>query len=129
VIALRASGVSDVVQDQRNGRVLRANAAKETFADAIRDAFAGEKLAEWNREARQTAERFSRRNCAARLLELYETMVGKETRPQREAEMLDTIYTNIKIEWELVQEKMSALLDTLTETGKNRPLSRRSECT
>ncbi|MGW8161287.1 MAG: glycosyltransferase, partial [Desulfobulbales bacterium] len=120
VIALRASGVSDVVEDKVNGRILRTNASKKTFEAAIDDALARRKVDRWRQKALHTAERFSRENCAAGLLELYASAVSEQKTPKGKADMLDTIRKNLKIEWELIQEKTSAMMNSLAEHEKKR---------
>ncbi|MDW7773872.1 MAG: glycosyltransferase [Desulfobulbaceae bacterium] len=114
VIALRASGVSDVVEDRKNGRILRANCSEKAFADAIAEAFKGDEIEQWRRAAPETARRFSRRNCAERLLAIYEETIRKNTRPDYQPDVLDTLRKKVKVEWELLQEKASAMMKTLT---------------
>jgi len=113
VIALRASGVNDVVEDRKNGRILRANCSHHAFAAAIAEAFDGQHIARWRKAALKTADRFSRRHCAEKLLALYETAISTHGRAERRPDGLDALRQRIKAEWELVQEKVAAMVESL----------------
>ncbi|MCL7489621.1 MAG: glycosyltransferase [Desulfobulbaceae bacterium] len=113
VIAVRASGVSDVVEDRKNGRILRANCSEKTFARAIADAFEAEDIARWRFAALHTAARFSRERCASMLRELYEKNRSKTPGPGLYSDTLDNIRKKLQVEWELLQEKASAVMQTL----------------
>lgn len=113
VIALRASGVSDVVKDRANGRVLQANCSEEDFAEAIATAFRDRESETWRHAAAETARRFSRRRSAERLLELYRTTISRNRRPREEMDVLDMIRKKVKAEWELLQEKASAVMKSI----------------
>ena len=124
VITVRASGVSDVVEDKRNGRILPANATVNQFSTAITDAFAARKIESWRPETLQTAEQFSRENCTTRLLELYETVIREEKGTRATTDMLAVIRKNLKAEWELIQEKAAAMRQSMSEEKKkSRPHS------
>ena len=114
VIAVRASGVSDVVTDCKNGRVLRANCSEKGFAEAIADAFDSEDIDKWRPAALHTAERFSRERCASMLLELYKNILGTKSAPEIHPDLLDALRKKLQVEWELLQEKASAVMHTLT---------------
>jgi 1,2-diacylglycerol 3-alpha-glucosyltransferase len=113
VIAVRASGVSDVVEDRKNGRILRANCSEKNFARAIADAFDADDIARWRPAALHTAERFSRERCASMLLELYEKNRSTPPGPGLHYDTLDNIRKKLQVEWELLQEKASAVMQTL----------------
>jgi 1,2-diacylglycerol 3-alpha-glucosyltransferase len=115
VVAVRASGVSDVVEDGRNGRILPANATVNQFSTAIANAFAARKIASWRPKTLQTAEQFSRENCTTRLLELYETVIREGNGTRAAMDMLDVIRKNLKAEWELIQEKTAAMRQSMSE--------------
>ena len=113
VIAVRASGVSDVVEDRKNGRILRANCSEMGFAEAIADAFQGNNIEQWSRAAVQTAGRFSKEQCASSLLHLYDKMIYASSGSAIQSDILDGIRKKIGVEWELLQEKAAAVMQTL----------------
>ncbi|MEE4164616.1 MAG: glycosyltransferase, partial [Desulfocapsaceae bacterium] len=122
VIALSASGVDDVLEDQRNGIMLPADAPESAFTQAlstiIRDPAECRK---WSKEARSTAGTFSRQSSAEKLIALYETTIsGKYVPHETELDMLDTALLAIKTEWELLQEKIGAAMDTLREGSREK---------
>lgn len=113
VIAVRASGVSDVVEDRKNGRILRANCSEASFAGAIADAFHDNNIEQWSRAALQTTGRFSREQCVSKLLNLYEKMISVPSDSVIKSDILDGIRKKIRVEWELLQEKAAAVMQTL----------------
>lgn len=113
VIAVRASGVSDVVEDRKNGRILRANCSEMGFAEAIADAFQGNNIEQWSRAAVQTVDSFSREQCASSLLNLYDKMIYASSGSAIQSDILDGIRKKIGVEWELLQEKAAAVMQTL----------------
>lgn len=117
VIALRASGVSDVVRERKNGRILRANCSEKTFARALAEAFRGREIGTWRPAASQTARRFSRSRCAEKLLDLYQSTISQNGQPHPETDILDKIRKRVKVEWELLQEKTAALMKSLPKTA------------
>lgn len=57
-----------VIRDGENGRLLPGDASTENFAEAIREFRSKPETAgDWRSGARQTAQRFSRKACAAKL--------------------------------------------------------------
>lgn len=113
VIAIRASGVSDVVEDEKNGRILPSDSSVHSFADAIAGAFDQDRIAGWSSEALVTARQFSREKCAEKLLELYEKTISNHGGDSVEMEGFDELLRKIKVEWELLQEKASALAQSI----------------
>lgn len=114
VIALSASGVSDVVTDHHNGRILRANCSERAFAAALTEAFKGDEHGRWQEAALETAHRFSRRRCAEKLLKLYGEAIRDNGHPPPHTDVLDTIRKKMRTEWELLQEKTSAVMQSLS---------------
>jgi hypothetical protein len=114
VVALDASGVREVVEDGRNGRLLPGDASRKEFAQAIHE-FAGDrqKGSEWEREALKTAQQLSRQTCAQRLLNLYKSVLAEastyETRDASEDLFpWETLLGRLRAEWELLSEKTKA---------------------
>lgn len=116
VIALRASGVSDVVEDGKNGRILRANSSKASFAAAVEEAFSTGAIKKWREQTRKTAQRFSRRRCAEKLHRLYQKAINQNSRPDHDVDILEALGKRLKVEWDLLQEKASAIQEGLTST-------------
>jgi glycosyltransferase involved in cell wall biosynthesis len=114
VIALDGPGVREVVENQKNGRLLPGDADQSAFSRAIRDAVSdSEKLRTWQAHARQTALKFSRQACVDKLLDLYTTAVSpKDDRAENEdkgTEPWESFLVAIQAEWELIAEKAQSL--------------------
>jgi glycosyltransferase involved in cell wall biosynthesis len=123
VIALDASGVREVVRDGRNGRLLKGDAQEVVFAQALEDFFNDfNKAAAWREEALETARRFSREECANRLLHFYEQLLEKDTRkvaepaePNEEILSWEKLLRSLKVEWDLIAQKAGALTEAFNE--------------
>jgi 1,2-diacylglycerol 3-alpha-glucosyltransferase len=119
VIALDASGVREVVEDGRNGRLLAENASSRIFAAAIEDFFKDSKMADrWGRQALETAHSMSRTVCARRLERLYRSaLTNRFDRPEVQItdELIpwESLLEGIKVEWELLTEKTTAAMSAL----------------
>ncbi|MDZ4859643.1 MAG: glycosyltransferase [Candidatus Hydrogenedentes bacterium] len=74
VVARDADAVRDVVVDNVNGRLLRADATEEEFADAILHAINGEEAAKWSAGARETAQAYDMPKLAAKLQRKYRAL-------------------------------------------------------
>jgi glycosyltransferase involved in cell wall biosynthesis len=122
VIALSASGVDDVVKDGVNGVMLAAGASETEFAQAIAAALADRpRLESWGRGAGETAEEFSREKCVVKLLDLYQKSIsGKRNPHDTEIDLLDSTLLAIKTEWELLQEKIAAAINSFSEDRAER---------
>jgi hypothetical protein len=116
VVALNASGVREVMRHERNGFLLPARASAKMFAahlallraePAMRRAF--------SREARRTAENFSRERCADLALGFYED-VRKATRRERlitQQNPWGPFLDRVGMEWKLITEKVQAITHAL----------------
>jgi glycosyltransferase involved in cell wall biosynthesis len=119
VIALDASGVREVVQDGRNGRLLPAKAPPGLFSTAIRElAEDPQKIARWGRAAMKTSSRFSRDRCAERLCAFYRTLSNRAASTAGMS-ALDSLILSLKTEWDLLAEKASAAVSTLVEEPRD----------
>ncbi len=120
VIALDASGVREVVEDAKNGRLLPGEADDKAFSRAISE-FAGDKQKanRWKENARETSRRFGRKHCAKELVGLYETVLEKpsSTMEEKENELVEweDFLTAVKTEWNLLSEKAKAFYNTVSE--------------
>lgn len=121
VVALDGPGVRDVLNDV-TGRMLPANAAEETFADALREiSHDRAALARRGDIARQSIRSFGLDVCADRILELYESLVAEHSqRPDADPGPWDRLLGRLEIEWNLFLEKTSALAAAVVETEATR---------
>ena len=116
VVALDASGVREVVRHQKNGLLLDADTDTATFAAGLADLKGKADLRrELSKAARRTAERFSRKRCADKVLAFYE-LIRTRTRPERQAARTDLwtgLLKRMELEWGLLAEKAKAALNAL----------------
>ena len=120
VIALSASGVNDIMKEKVNGIKLDGGASQEEFARALEEALQDkEQLDTWSRNAFETAEEFSREKSVGRLVELYKkTLAGGHYPHKTEIDRLDTALKAVKTEWELLQEKAAAAVNSFSAEDK-----------
>jgi glycosyltransferase involved in cell wall biosynthesis len=118
VVALKASGVEDVVRHEINGLMLAADASPDEFAGTLGALLDdSDQLAPLHRAARATATEFSKENCTDRLVELYRETIGNDHRPYHtDRDFFDSVRLAIRAEWELFQEKTKAALTSLVES-------------
>jgi 1,2-diacylglycerol 3-alpha-glucosyltransferase len=122
VIALKASGVVEVLRDGVNGFLLPARTPPGKFAQRIKvlhDSPGRRK--QFSRAARVTAKDFSREHCAEQALGFYEE-IRKETRRERLLTDLSpwgALGQRLAMEWELLAQKTQTLVTALkTEPEK-----------
>ncbi|MGD2075822.1 MAG: glycosyltransferase [Gammaproteobacteria bacterium] len=105
VVALEASGVREVVEDERNGRLLREENA-EVFASALQwlAGLPPQQRQALREAARRTAQAFSLPATATRALDCYEVLRQQAyvARPD-EFEQWQRTLKLIKTEWEIVK--------------------------
>ncbi|GAB4333434.1 MAG: glycosyltransferase family 4 protein [Candidatus Abyssubacteria bacterium] len=118
VVALAASGVREVVADQRNGRLL-AEQSVDSFSDALRwiASLPPERRTEISSGALETARAYSMQNSADKALALYQDLLRKKPRA-REAqyELWREVVRRIKSEWDLLTSVVHAAGHSLLET-------------
>lgn len=118
VVALNAPGVQEVMQDGVNGFQLRANASVQTFANAIERyaAMSRQQQRQLRAGAMRTAAAFAREPCARRLLALYELAINRHAAAgsSKEGGQLETLLNRLEAEWELLVEKVDAVVETIT---------------
>jgi glycosyltransferase involved in cell wall biosynthesis len=116
VVALDASGVREVVENDKNGFLLPADTPADQFAKAIAAIHDKEDLRRTLQEgARKAVQKFSRRSCSEKALAFYD-FVRAETREQRQIERNDAwaaLLKRIEVEWGLIAEKSKAALTAL----------------
>jgi len=118
VIALDASGVREVVSDNVNGRLLPADADVPTFARAVGDfCDAPERAGAWRAEAARTAREFSRESSVRQLLRVYRAAAEDHAQAAPNDSQAWPLYEGllekIKLEWDLINHKMSAAADAV----------------
>jgi 1,2-diacylglycerol 3-alpha-glucosyltransferase len=112
VVAVDAPGAREVVHSDSNGELIPAD-DEQAFADAL-ERVVGNGHAARAREALKTAEEFSMRHCAERMLTLYEQLVRQELeRHPPDAPIWEAALDRIKAEWDLVANVAQAALAAL----------------
>ena len=112
VVALNASGVREVMRHGKNGFMLPARATVKTFAAHLARLHADPKLRRaFSKEARRTAEEFSKENCADLALAFYDE-VRKSTRRERlitQQNPWGAFLERVSIEWSLLSKKVAVV--------------------
>ncbi|MDZ7787926.1 MAG: glycosyltransferase [Halofilum sp. (in: g-proteobacteria)] len=88
VIALDGPGVGDVVVDGENGRLLASGSSVADFAAALEQGMDESTLGGWRAAARETASAFDRSTCARSVMDLYQTLGGKQVRERSGLEVV-----------------------------------------
>jgi len=116
VVALNAPGVREVMRHEKNGFMLPVRASAKMFSAHLALLHAEPALRRsFSREARLTAEKFSREHCAEQALAFYED-VRKATRRQRlitQQNPWGTFLDRVEVEWRLIAEKVQAVTHAL----------------
>lgn len=116
VVALRASGVREVVRNGVNGCLLPASAKPAEFAQRLtalrQDARLRRRLA---RAALETAHQFSSRRCAADAITFYERIL-RATRRERlitDRSAWGSLLRRLGVEWELIARNARTVVDAV----------------
>jgi glycosyltransferase involved in cell wall biosynthesis len=124
VVALDASGAREVVEDDRNGRLLPQDVSPEMFAEAVGDVVGrSDTIERYRRNALQTARNLSRHACAERLLRVYRGAIDEEA--PRHAPQTDefipweTLLERLKAEWDLIAQKTTAAASAVGSEESN----------
>jgi len=115
VVALDATGVREVVEDGKNGRLLDAEDV-EAFSSALHwiAGLTEKKRTALKQNARNTARGFSRQRCAHRALGYYKYLLSKGCVYEKAKDRpLDEIRRLIKAEWDLILTKTRATSDAV----------------
>jgi 1,2-diacylglycerol 3-alpha-glucosyltransferase len=116
VVALNASGVREVVRDAQNGFMLPSDTPPEKFAEAIAQIAKDREL--WRtlgNNAQATAGRFSREQCAARVIAFYEE-IRRATRRRRLINDLhpwQAFVQRLGLEWDLLATRTSTIANAV----------------
>jgi glycosyltransferase involved in cell wall biosynthesis len=121
VVALDGPGVREVVA-RENGRLLKADATEEEFAQALDELTADlKRLRRFSDQAQRSVEEFSLEHCAARLVELYERLVSRSAEHRvADPGPWDRLLGRLEIEWNLLAEKATALAAAVIDTDATR---------
>lgn len=119
VVALDASGSREVVRDGENGRLLCADASPEDFARALAGLLENPASLDRARtQALETAQGFSRENCAERLESLYSRVLRNKMRPphlppeSHDHDPWEGLLAALRAEWDLISQKTTAAVST-----------------
>lgn len=112
VVAVDAPGAREVVRSGENGELIPED-DEAAFAAALARVL-GDGHAELARQARQTAEGFSMRLCAERMLELYDELVQEDLlRNPPDTPIWEAALGRIRAEWDLVANVAQAAFAAL----------------
>lgn len=116
VVALVASGVTDILQDGENGFMV-AQEDTELFARKLEDCFKCEEK-KWDfmkEKALQTSKHFSIDACAGRVLENYQRVIASNGHLQvKDETLLQTAMDLIKAEWDIFLNYVTAAGDMIS---------------
>lgn len=117
VIALAASGVRDILEDGRNGRMLSQESSATAFAHALHAAIHDAKARQtWQEGAIRTAKAHSRGKCAQRLVSFYSERINAapsgDHRHSFDLGVLDRVLERIHTEWQLIAAKVKSAAET-----------------
>jgi 1,2-diacylglycerol 3-alpha-glucosyltransferase len=122
VVALNASGVREVVSDEKNGFLLPARATAEAFADALARSLTGERREKLSRGAHATAAEFSREQSARRALAFYEE-TRRATRARRLLHHLSpwaALVQRVGLEWDLLSSRTQTVAAAVFGEGEEK---------
>ncbi len=116
VVAVRASGVREVVRSGENGIMVGPTAPAAEFARQLgRVAAQGRRLDAFRRAALATAANFSRGHCAEQALAFYDE-IRRATRRERRVTAQSTLLTlqeRLSVEWDILTRNARALTTAL----------------
>ncbi|MEY4940884.1 MAG: hypothetical protein RIQ93_2619 [Verrucomicrobiota bacterium] len=123
VVALNAPGVREVVREGENGFLLPSGTTPEAFAEVVqrvaRDPALRRRL---SAGAHAGAARFSRSQCAARMIAFYEE-IRRATRAQRAENDLhpwNVIIQRLGLEWDLISSRTQTLAAAVFSDSKEK---------
>ncbi len=113
VIAVDATGIREVVNDGRNGRLLESE-NQDTFAAALRDMAQAtpRQKAKYSEAARATAQEFSMQKSAQKLARIYDEVMQRKPPSSRDEHVLHRAIEEVKAEWELIRNIAEAASET-----------------
>lgn len=116
IVALRATGPRDLIEDGKTGRLLAEDADDAAFAGAIEELLDDpEGLQRMSRAAAHVADRYDRRECARRMLKLYEEVLAREAPHDKHLTPWESFLEDIGAEWELWSARFEAAAEATLE--------------
>lgn len=123
VVALDATGVREVVQDNKNGFLLPENASTKEFSTYLDQLYKDrERWGVFVEQAKTTAELFSVERCADQALGFYEETL-RATRRERLINGLNpwgTLLERLNVEWNLLTEKAQAVVQAVAAVNEQK---------
>lgn len=120
VVALDAPGAREIVSDGRNGRLLAEDADGEQFAEALAwiASRAASESGSLQRAARRTSDRFMRRKCAKRVLDLYMHRLARQpaVKSVQESTWQKTV-RELDNEWKIIRNIAHAVGEAVLAPG------------
>lgn len=122
VIALDGPGVREIVKDEENGLLLGGRASSLDFSTALSGIMQDPELTQYCAEnARQTADDYSIDRSVQSLLTCYEKLIEEHVPPRHvDFTPWEQFLAGVRIEWDLLMEKMSAASAAVIETPANK---------
>ncbi len=120
IVALDASGVREVLEDEKNGRLLQSESL-EDFSKALSWIFSRSpnQRQALQATARKTADRFSIARTADQVLNLYEKCIEQERiKKEIEGSHWLSLLPLLETEWELWANRANAITAALTDSEK-----------
>jgi len=119
VVALDAPGVREVVRDGVNGYLLSAE-RPEQFAEALQklSRLSAEEKRKFGAEARVTGRLYSIKDCASRLLAVYEALHRKRAESPRDESVWQRSMDQFRTEWELLSNLTTAVGEAMHKNAR-----------
>ena len=118
VVALDGPGVREIVEDGRNGILLKGGGTVEEFASALALLMDDQAFSRaCSERARHSAEAYATDHCARRMIACYEELIESHDRLFDSDPMpWDRLMASVEVEWDLLSAKMSAAAAAVIET-------------
>jgi len=120
VVAVDAPGVREIVEDRRNGRLIRRE-DREEFAGALQwvSGLSGKKRSALIDGALKTAEAFSVSRTVGKMLDIYRRVIaaGREERAEAIQRHWTEARRNLDAEWKLFQAFSAAATEAIAKTA------------
>jgi 1,2-diacylglycerol 3-alpha-glucosyltransferase len=116
VVALRAPGVREVLEDGRNGFMLPAEGTERVFAARLLQLYKSAALRrELSAGAAATAARFSRETCAEQALEFYREvrLATRRERMRTGQSAWRTLMKRLDIEWDILARNARTITEAM----------------
>ncbi len=122
VVAVKASGIDEVVQDKVNGRLLETENI-ESFVSALEWIFKANKSLRNSliEAAHKTAERLSDENCALRALKLYEDAKREAKHLHEKESSWNAFIHTIETEWNILANMGKAAQGAISKSFDESP--------